>query len=64
MILWKLNDLGVDSVGGQQHRGLWWTVDLLLKDLLLHLRSKKMQPFNPQTNRTFSLLLVVEATLV
>lgn len=35
-------DLGVDSVGGQQHGGLWWTVDLLLQDLLLHLRSNKM----------------------
>ena len=31
--------LGVDGVGGQQHGGLGWTVNLLLKDLLLHLRS-------------------------
>lgn len=32
-------DLGVDSVGGQQHGGLGRTVDLLLQDLPLHLGS-------------------------
>lgn len=31
-------NLGVDGVGSQQHRGLGWTVNLLLEDLLLHLR--------------------------
>lgn len=35
----KSTNLGMDGVGGQQHRGLRWTVNLLLEDFLLHLRS-------------------------
>lgn len=64
--------LSVDSVGGQEHRGLRRTVDLLLQDLLLHLRSCKTQVSNKvyllllhcQTKREFTLLEDVGAALV
>lgn len=34
--------LGLDGVGGQQHGGLRWTVDLVTQDALLHLQEEEL----------------------
>ena len=36
-ILLKVAILGLDSIGGKQDAGLWWTVDLVTQDGILHL---------------------------
>ncbi|TNN76133.1 hypothetical protein EYF80_013664 [Liparis tanakae] len=37
-----VSKLGLDRVGGEQHGGLWWTVDLVAQDALLHLQEEQL----------------------
>lgn len=34
--------LGLDGVGGEQYGCLWWTVDFIAQDALLHLQEEKL----------------------
>lgn len=37
-----VSKLGMNRVGGQQHGCLWWTVNLVAQDALLHLQEEKL----------------------
>lgn len=37
-----VSELGLDGVGGEQHGGLWRTVDLVGQDALLHLQEEEL----------------------
>lgn len=37
-----VSKLGLNRVGGQQHSGLWWAVDLVAQDALLHLQEEEL----------------------
>lgn len=37
-----VSKLGMNRVGGQQHGCLWWTVNLVAQDALLHLQEEEL----------------------
>lgn len=37
-----VSKLGLNRVGGQQHGCLWWTVNLVAQDALLHLQEEQL----------------------
>ena len=49
-------DLGLDGIGGQQHRGFRRAVDLLFQDLILHLNGNRRVTKSDLECRTLLLL--------
>lgn len=41
-ILIVVSKLGLNRVGGQQHGCLWWAVDLVAQDAVLHLQKEEL----------------------
>lgn len=37
-----ISKLGLNGVGGQEHSRLWWTVDVVTQDALLHLQEEEL----------------------
>lgn len=37
-----VSELGLNSIRGQQHGRLWWAVDLIAQDALLHLKEEEL----------------------
>lgn len=37
-----VSKLSLNGIGGQEHSCLWWTVDVVAQDALLHLQKEKL----------------------